>query len=1135
VTQVNLHSHSEFSTLDGYVGVHDIAKRVKECGHEYMALTDHGECAGHLAGAKAAAAQGLGFIPGMEGYWMYPADLARHRAEKKQPKPSHICLLAADDQGLSNLWALSSRCFDPENFYYKPIASPELLREYSEGLYASDGCMLTEFADKVDAGDEDGARMILGTLRDIFRERFYIELHTWQYLDDSKPERLALNARMRRLNHAKVRLATEMGVPLVVVNDSHHAYPEQWINNDLVWAFNTSGDNNDKLQTALGEMAPKADHIMAEDEIHQWMGRHGVSRETIAEAITNAAEIAARCKVDIKPTLSMPRTAATDLDELGLLIDACEAGFKKFVVDAGLDTEVYGARLEEELRLITARNFAGYFNMVHDCAKAYRSGAWAQYVKKGAAKEPILLGPGRGSVGGSLVAYLLSIHLIDPIEYGTLFSRFISPGRKGLPDIDIDVPQSQRKDALEYLPARYGTENVCVIGTVIRNGPKATVKDMGRALGITKLPGGYTDLQTISDHIKEVEGLKDPLNPDEEELTWAELIERKGGALAPYRAKYPQLFDGIEQMVGVARNYGVHASAVLISGTPLRGRMPMRRTKEDKSSTSRVITTQFDMWEVEELGGVKQDWLGLRNLDTLTVARELIYERHQVWIDYDRTGLSIPPGCTKVITLGKEHFREPEIWEQIDKGYTAGIFQVSTPNCTAAAVEFKPRSEIDIADLTSIIRPGVADVGLKEVYLRRRAGVEPVVYDHPMMESIVGPGWATNTYGVLVYQEQIIACVQELAGFTPDEADDLRKAVGKKLMDKLVPFKEKFVSGCYSDWEIDRRIAHKIWASIEAAGRYAFNWSHAVEYAYIATWGVWVKHHYPAEFLVALLATDAAKIPLYIREAKRRGLPILPPDINLSGRKFTITDHDIRYGIDSVRGVGKAAADDILRGRPYASLTDYLQRAGEGTDKGVVTNLIYIGAFDGFGTRQQMLQELERFRAAEGLAQSTLDNPEKLAATIERRLADNPAKYRIEVPDFADREVMYGIEKHLLGVAVTVDPMEPYLPMLANRVLDDPLDVLTKPKGEQFYIGGQVAAIKPTVTKKGKNPGQQMAHLTVTWNDAEFRIVCFPEAWRANKVLLEVGVPVVCGVRKLENGCCLEIVERLDLILESLA
>lgn len=1098
-----------------------------------MSLTDHGECGGHLAAAKAAQEYGLGFIPGIEAYWAFPETVQMARNTKKQPHPSHICMLAKDKAGLRNLWALSSLAYTPEYFYYKPIATPELMRQYSEGMFASDGCLLTDLADKIEAGDEDGAKQILGTLLSIYRERFYCEIHTWQYLDASTPERTALNARMRRLNHAKVRLAHELSIPLVVVNDSHHSYPEHWVNKELVWAFNTSGDNNDKLQASLGEMAQKADHIMDEQEIYHWMGLHGIAENVIAEAIRNSYDIAQQCQVEITPTLSLPRMGRDEHDDFNILMDSCEEGFRKYVTDEGLDEEKYAARLHEELSMIADKRFSGYFNMLKDCTHSYRSGAWSQYVKQGAPKEPILLGFGRGSAGGSLVGYLLGIHMVDPIKYGTLFSRFMSPGRRDLPDIDIDIPQSQRKDALAYLPARFGEENVCAIGTFTRNGPKATIKDMGRALGITKLQNGYTDLQAISDHIDELERLrKDSNDPDTEDLTWSELIETKGGSLIPYRQKYPELFDLAEQMVGTIRQSGVHASGILVSGSPLLGTIPMRRTK------NKVMTTQFDMHAVEELGGAKLDWLGLRHLDTLTVARNLIYERHQVWIDYDRTGLSVPPNCPKVIRLGSEHFSDPAIWVQIDQGKTTGIFQVETSLATEAAIKLRPRNELDIADLVSIIRPGVADAGLKDVYLRRRDKQEPVTYDHPMMERFVGPSWASNTYGVIVYQEQIVECVQKLAGFTPDEADSLRKAVGKKLMDKLVLFKEKFIQGClnnqeFAQWLNDERkstqVANKIWLSIEASGKYAFNYSHGIGYSLISTAEIWVKHYYPQEYLVALMQTDSSNITKYLREARRQNIPILPPDINLSGRKFTIVDQTIRYGLDSVDKVGAAATRDILRHRPYTSMEDYLSRAKEGADKKVATNLILIGAFDSFGSRPEMLQALQNFRARKGLAQSTLDDPVKLAERISSRIQQNPEDYQIDIPDFDNSDVVYNIEKALVGTHITVDPMGPYLSYLED-VISDPLDVLQKAKGELFLIGGQVASINLTVTKRGRNPGQSMAHITILWNDAEFRVVVFPGIWAQTKSLFKVGAPVVVEVKKLDNGCCAEGVVRLDLM-----
>lgn len=1140
--QVNLHQHGEGSFLDGYARNHEMVSRAVELGMSHVALTDHGECNQHLALAKECAKAGIGFVPGMEGYWLHAEDIEYHRAQsgpQRYPRPSHLCLLAQNEIGLHNLWALSSEAYLGPQFDYKPLVTPEIMTRYAEGLYASDGCLLTRLAEAVEAGDEDRARQLLGTLHNIYRERFYMELHTWQFMDDTTPEHMALNARMRRLNHAKVRLATEMGIPLVVVNDSHHAYPEHWLNREYVWAFSTASDP-DKLKAQQEAMSQKADHLMGEDEIYFWMGKHGIAREVITEAIANSAAIAASCRVEISPTLSVPRLGKDEAEDLRVLVQCCEEGFQRHVVDAGLPAEPYFARLETELRLIAEKNFAGYFRVVRDYVVAYRSGSWSQFVHNDphSPKAPLLVGPGRGSVGGSLVAYLVGIDQIDPLKYRTLFSRFLSPSRQGLPDIDVDVPQSQRPDALNYIRARFGDENVCAIGTLSRNGPRQTLRDLGRALRVP-----IEDVNAMSKTIEEVERLRGDADPDEEELTYGELVERRHHELAPWAHKYPELFEKLGQLSGLVRHSGVHAAGILVSSEPLQGRVPLRRTKK------KVVSTQLDMWEVEELGGVKIDLLGIRHLDTLSHARQLIYERHGVWIDYDATGLSVPPGCADVLSLGDEQFRDPAIWEQIDAGQTLGVFQVETSNCTQAAVHFRPRSEVDVADLTSIIRPGVADAGLKEVYLNRRSGLDPVRYDHPLMERFVGPQWATNTYGVLVYQEQLMECVQVLGKFSPDEAEELRKAVGKKNMDKLMALKSKFAAGCLASPEFtapyggppegayDRHAAQtaidRIWASIEASGRYAFNWSHAVGYALISSWEIWTKHYYPQEFLVALMATDAAGINRYVREARRRGVTILPPDINRSERKFSIDGGAIRYGLDTIRGVGRAACRDILSHRPYRDMEDYLNRSGGGADKTVAYNLILIGAFEEMGTRAEMLGVLERFRAREGLVDATLSNADKLEKTVTRRLTENPGRYRIPVPDFQDRAVMYEIEKNLVGTYVTVDPLERYVPLLDTVALRDPADLLDVASGEMCTVGGMVTSLTKTVTKKGRNPGAEMAQMVVQWNEADFRVVVFPDAWGRCKLLLEVGAPVACKVKRLSGGgCCLESVERLDLFCD---
>jgi DNA polymerase III subunit alpha len=328
------------------------------------------------------------------------------------------------------------------------------------------------------------------------------------------------------------------------------------------------------------------------------------------------------------------------------------------------------------------------------------------------------------------------------------------------------------------------------------------------------------------------------------------------------------------------------------------------------------------------------------------------------------------------------------------------------------------------------------------------------------------------------------------------------------------------------------RVAGKIWAYLEASGRYAFNWSHAVAYGgFIAGFEIWDKHYFPEEFLVACMQT-LGDINLYIRDARRRKITILPPDVNLSATKFTIEANAVRYGLDTVFGVGPAACRDIMAARPYSSLDDYLVRAGGGTDKAVVYNLICIGAFDSFGDRTEILQQLQRWVASKSLAESTLSNPEKHEKAIQRRLDNRPEQYAIDIPDFSDPKVVYELEKKLVGTFVTVDPMERYVETLDRTAISDPYDVSRFARGDTFIIGGQLTAVRPTVTKKGKTPGASMAHITVSWNEADFRIVCFPETWRSAKTLLQVGSPIACRVGKLDNGCQLLSVERLDWLFD---
>ena len=1105
--QVNLHNHSEGSYLDGYATVDDIVDRAVELGQSAISITDHGECNQHLAFQKSCRKAGIHPILGMEGYWLPSIE------DKKSRPNSHITLLAQNQRGLSNLWALSTVAYQRKYFHKRPLADVELMRTYAEGIYASDGCMLTDLGRAVIDGEEDRARQYMGTLLDIYRDNFFVELHTWQFMEPSNPEQTRLNSEMAAINQAKVRLATELGVPLVVVNDSHHARPEDWRNKELVWRFNTR-QNADQM----GDEGQKADHIMGTDELVMWMSRHGIGRSVVEEAVANAARIAESCTAEVRSTLELPRFTSTERDDMIHFLDLVEDGFRRKVIDAGLDTHVYFQRMETETKLICDKHFAGYFLVVHDYVKAAKTGTWNQYVNPGSEVDPLQVGPGRGSGGGSLVAWLLDITAIDPIRHELLFERFLAPSRKGYPDIDTDFPRSKRPGIKAYLEARYGHDHVCTIGTTTRNNPKAMVRDLGRALDVP-----YRDVNEISAIIMDAAKLvADENEANGEDVSWDTVLSERGGDLAPWARKYPELFERLGQMVGIARQSGVHPSGVLVNSAPLLGLVPMRTRKH--GTPDEVTTTQFDMNEVEELGGVKFDLLGIRHLDTLDTTRRLVRLRHGVDLNFE--------------ALDDLELADPVIWERIDRGRTTGVFQVETPGATRTAIDLKPRNVSDVAHLVSIIRPGVKDAGLTEEFLKRRSGEEPVVYDHPLMKTIVEP-----TYGILVYQEQMIRAARELAGFTPDEADELRRITAKKKAELLGPWEKKFLEGCLNNPDflgsVDtadraRQVASRIWASINASARYSFNKSHAVGYGLVATWEVFAAHHYEPEFLVALMQTDAEAINRYVREARRSNIKILPPDINLSEQKFTLTGDTIRYGIDTVMGVGGAIARDIQKGRPYTGLEDYLTRAGRGTHKNAVVSLIKIGAFDDFGSRADLLQQYQRYRILQSVAErkrATL-SPDQADQIVAQKLTEKPEEWVLEIPDFANDEVVYRIEEELVGTYVTVDPMARYIKALDAVAIRHPEEMSNFTVGDLFVVGGQVTKVKEHPISKGRFKGSLMAFLSITWNEEEFEVVAFPECWRSTSGLIQPGVPVACRVIRTDRGCTLSSVQRLDLLFD---
>lgn len=1053
---MGLHQHTDNSFLDGLQSVTRLAQRAKELGHTATAITDHQEVGGHLMFQNACRDAGVKPIFGMEGYLV--DSVQRARDEKHKPSDfSHITLLAQNDKGLSNLWAWSSEAYT-RNFYHKALSDWDFAREYGEGLYASDGCLLSYMAMAIIDDDENRAHELMGRYLDTFGDNFYMELHTWQIIGAQSEHHLKLNADMTKVNQAKVALANQYGVPLVVVNDAHYASEDEWQDHALVWEMSTGGGKtkNDD-QTERGQAAA---WVMDDAELYYWMSNHGIPNHVTAEAIKNSAMIGENCNAEIRSELRIPRLTNSDQDDLRMFLEHVEAGFKRKVEERGLDREKYWARVEMEVRTITSKNFAGYFNVVADYTK------WA--------KDRMLVGPGRGSAGGSLVSYLMDITELDPIKYDLMFERFISPERKNFPDIDLDFPQKRRGEVVDYIADRYGHDCVCSIGTRAKLGPKSAIRDIARALHIP-----LDDTNEMAKLVEQIKEMDDREEDNEDQETWEDVIERKGGELLPWMRKYPDLFGRVERMVGMTRSAGKHPAGVLVSDRPITGELPMRFRNNTASS-------QFDMSEVEWLGYVKLDVLGLRHLDTLTIARDLIFERHGIFLDY--------------YAFDEKQYDDPAIWPAVSAGGTLGLFQLESAGGTDATKAFKPMGIADVADLISINRPGVIDAGLKDVFIDRRHGVEPVHYDHPMMTRFVG-----KTQGILVYQEQILEVVQAIAGFTPDEADTLRSLLSKKKADKLPPFREKFFRNCLASPDFvaqspnPRGAAEAIWNSIEASGRYSFNKAHAFAYAMIPCWEAWVKHYYYAEFITALLCTDEKKVKRYMGEARGRGLSVMPPDINISGENFTLVDNVIRFGLGSVRGIGAGAAKELISKAPYTSVADVVEKVdGKKANSAALMNLIKIGAFDEFGPRADQMVELRAIKKS---------------------------KKELEIPDFASPLGLTEVEENLVGTWITHDPLGPWHKMIEDLCATE-AEVERLSKGEVAMVGGLVTDVHQIRTRTGK----PMGFLTIEHHDQSFRVVCFPESWEANRMFIKANTPVICRVGRLDRGIQLIVVQRLDYL-----
>lgn len=1091
----HLHVHTEHSFLDGVPTLPSLAQRVIELGQTAVAMTDHGECSGHLKFQKACNDAGIKPIFGMEGYFV--DNVVKTREAGKGYTYEHITLLAQNEVGLRNLWTLSSLAFI-DGMYYKPLIDWEMLSKHSEGIIATGGCMLgcvSAFLTEGDKFNPAKAEERLSRFYEILEDRFYLELHTFP------------NEKQQKLNQQLMSYSGQFGVPVIAVSDSHYLRPDDWEDHELLIAaqMGKKFDDPNRYTYGYGALA-----VISEEEVRERLSSH-LPPEIIEKAIENTTKISDSCNVEITGTRTFPvffNKADDDVAHLNKLAwTKLEERLGAMDVLNEEETIQYKQRLTEELELVISKGYAGYFLIVADMI------GWAK-------QNGILVGPARGSAGGSLLSFVLGITEINPIKANLLFSRFLDPGRKSLPDIDIDVPQIERGLVRAYLETKY---DVAAIGTLNSLAPRMLLRDFARVLDIP--------LEEVNRMSGIISDTKDLTVLDK---TWAQVRFERLEELSPWIKKYPKLFALMDSFAAHYRHAGAHAAGLVVSREKMMGRMPLRQKDGD-------IRTQMPMEDVEELGYVKIDLLGLRTLSTLMRAWSIAKEKNpQGDVKGNPWGESAPDWFYSWQYKWNDYYEDKPVYQSLWNGRAKGIFQIEgSESMTDLVRKYKPESLEDMCSVVSLFRPGITraidpDTGLNmmELFIRKRQGRIPVKYKAAELEPIL-----KDTYGAFLYQEQVMKTVEALAGYTAEEQDKIRKIMGKTKPEEMKQQKEIFLSRC----SIDPATAEVIWNEMEKFGIYAFNRAHGYAYGMISYWTAFMKYHYPAEFLTALFQTNDGDTKDYVRECRRLDVPLLGPDINESEADFALVNGRIRYGLHRVKYVSNAAAK-LQKLRPFRNVRDCLTKLVEtNINKRVMESLISVGALDSIVTesdREGLPKEWSDSKIALYLL---FRNKKKIGKRIMSlnelelfdRFTDEFEEYYQEV-NCDDRETK---EIELLGEQVTTEPFSKWLDLIQR--------VQTYPGFEDMYanesalIGGVIVNIKHMKTKKGKTPGQPMCQFWLEYPTLEDgkvidihtqQIVSFPQSFSEFKKKIELNAPVVARVSKLsgDGGLALEKMYRMD-------
>jgi DNA polymerase-3 subunit alpha len=1017
--------------LDGASRVGEMFDAAAAAGMPACAITDHGVMYGALEFYKTGSKAGVKPILGMEGY-LFGGDRHERPPQREHgEKVFHLTLLAADNTGYKNLVKLSTDAW-LEGFYYYPRTDHEVLAELSEGLICLSGCLSAEIPKLIVNGDTVGARRKVAQYREVFGDRFYLELQ-----DHGIPVQSALNDEL-------VKIGREMNIPWVATNDSHYTHKSDASAHEVLLCINTGSELSDpnRFKFDSDEFYLKTPEEMAA-KFARWPG-----------ACENTLEVADRCNVEITlgnlllPRYEVPEGATLETHLRDMVHDGLRRRYDEITTEV---TE----RAEYELKVINEMEFPAYFLVVQDFVN------WA----KG---QGIRVGPGRGSAAGSIVSYALGVTELDPLRYDLMFERFLNPERIAMPDIDIDFDERRRGDVIRYVCDRYGKDHVAQIITYGTIKGKQAIKDAARVLGFPYAEGDKLTKMYPALIMGRDSGLGAALE------TSPELQQAYAGGGA---AK--QIIDTALGIENLKRSAGIHAAGVVIGRDPLVQHLPLKRGDHDE------VVTQFDMNGVEELGLLKMDFLGLRNLTVIELALEYIQRNTGVDVDVDNLDFSDP---------------DPKVFEMLQRGETDGIFQLESEGMRRNLVHLKPDRFEHIMAMVALYRPGPMDQ--IPTYIERMHDANKIEYLHPALEDIT-----KETYGVLVYQEQIVQTLQRLAGYTPGQADMVRKAIGKKKRDIMAAEKPRFVEGCVNGGVTEAQAQH-LWGLIERFADYSFNRAHAACYAYIAYQTAWLKAHHPVEYVAALLTSVKDRKddkPKYLHMARKMGIPVLIPDVNLSDADFTPVDGEVRFGLSAVRGVGESVVEKIVEARnqkgAFTSFHDFCDKVDFiCLNKKTVESLLKAGAFESLGHTRRGL--LDAFESITGEAQER----RKKQALGWGSLFDAPGADGTDLGHVTPisieehpKDLLLAQEKEVLGLYVSDHPLLGVEGLL-SRMTDASIASLgDRAAGDVVTVGGLVAGIQKRITKRGD------IMLTLTLEDvagAGVEVVVFARLYEQSAALL---------------------------------